>query len=133
MIRIILGVIVGFLVWSILWVGSDQVLIATFGWYSDHQGAFQKAFSTGGDFDASVMILLMHLVRSVIISFVAGYLAALIAKENRRSPLILGILHFLFGLMVEVIAWHYLPVWYHLVFLVLLIPVTMAGGKAKKV
>ncbi len=27
MVRIILGVIAGFLVWSILWLGSDQVLI----------------------------------------------------------------------------------------------------------
>ncbi|CAN5480348.1 hypothetical protein BH10ACI2_BH10ACI2_08240 [soil metagenome] len=132
MIRIILGVIVGFLVWSVLWVGSDQVLIATIGWYSDHQGAFQKAFASGGTFDPSPMILIMHLVRSVIISFVSGFITAVVAKENKRSTLILGILLLLFGLMVEIVAWRYLPIWYHFVFLFLLIPVTIAGGKAKK-
>lgn len=131
MLRIILGVIVGFVVWSILWVGSDQVMIQTIGWYGEHQHAFEKAMFNKEAFSPDVTILIMNIVRSVIISLISGYIAVLVAGENRRSPMILGILLLLFGAMVEVMAWNYLPIWYHLVFLVLLIPVTIAGGKMK--
>lgn len=133
MVRIILGVIAGFVAWSILWVGSDQVLMATLDWYREHQNAFQKAMFNGESFQANTTILIMHLVRSVIISLISGYLAALVAAENRRAPLILGILLLLFGIMVQAYAWKYIPVWYHLLFLVLLIPVTMIGGRLRKV
>jgi len=131
MIRIILGVLVGFIVWSILWVGSDQVLVSTLGWYRDHQLGFQKAMFNGEPFQASTTVLIMNLVRSVIVSLISGYLAALVAGENKRSPLILGIILLLFGIMVEAIAWRYLPIWYHFLFLFLLIPVTIAGGKLR--
>ena len=131
MIRIILGVIAGFIAWSILWVGSDQILIAMLGWYGEHQTAFQKAMSDGGPFEANSAVLIMHLVRSVIISLISGYLAALVAGENRRAPLALGILLFLFGLMVQIVAWRYIPIWYHFLFLFLLIPVTIAGGRLR--
>jgi hypothetical protein len=133
MVRIILGVIAGFVAWSILWVGSDQVLMATLDWYREHQLAFQKAMFNGESFQASSTILIMHLVRSVIISLISGYLAALVAAENRRAPLILGVLLLLFGIMVQAFAWKYIPVWYHLLFLLLLIPVTMIGGRLRKV
>ena len=62
----------------------------------------------------------------------AGFLAAVIAKGNRNAPLGLGILLFAFGLLVQVVAWNYMPLWYHVVFLALLIPMTMLGGRLKK-
>ncbi|HMJ09723.1 MAG TPA: hypothetical protein VK468_12000 [Pyrinomonadaceae bacterium] len=77
-------------------------------------------------------ILIMHLVREVIITLIAGFIAALVARENSRSTLGLGILLLLVGILVEATAWNYLPIWYHLIFLVLLIPVTIAGGKLRK-
>lgn len=132
MVRIILGVIVGFIVWSILWVGSDQVLIASLNWYRDHQLDFEKAMFNKTPFAPLMSVLIMHIARSVIISLISGYIAAIVANENKKSTLILGILLLLFGAGVEVWAWNYLPVWYHFVFLFLLIPVTIAGGKLKK-
>jgi hypothetical protein len=132
MVRIILGVVAGFIAWSILWVGSDQVLMASIGWYGQHQLAFQRAMFNGDPFEASTTILFMHLVRSVVISLISGYLAALVSGENRRSPLALGIVLLLFGLMVQITAWRYIPIWYHFLFLFLLIPVTVAGGKLRK-
>ena len=132
MVRVILGVVAGFIAWSILWVGSDQVLIGTIGWYGEHQRAFEKAMTNGDAFTADNTALAMNVVRSVIFSIMSGFLAAFISKENGRSPLILGILLLLFGLGVEITAWEFLPVWYHVVFLILLIPMTMLGGKLKK-
>ena len=47
MVRIILGVIAGFIAWSILWVGTDAVLMMlSTGWYGAHQEAFQLAAMT---------------------------------------------------------------------------------------
>ena len=102
------------------------------GWYARHQAAFSAAVTNKEAFEASSTVLIMNLVRSVITSFLAGFLAAFIAGENRRSTLILGVILLAVGVMFEVLAWQYLPIWYHFIFLFLLIPVTIAGGKLKK-
>ena len=133
MLKIVLGVIAGFVAWSILWLGTDQVLImASPGWYGAHQTGFEFAMGTQQPFTPDTTILIMHLVRAAIISIMSGFLAAFIAGENRKTPLILGVLLLAFGLMVEIMAWNYLPIWYHMVFLALLIPFTVLGGKIKK-
>ena len=132
MVRIILAVIGGFLAWSILWVGTDQVLISMFpDWYGAHQLGFEKAFTNKTAFEASTTILGLHLVREVLISLADGYLTALIAGENRRSTLILGVLLLLFGIGVQAMAWNDIPVWYHFLFLFLLVPLTVMGGKLR--
>ncbi|HRJ87254.1 MAG TPA: hypothetical protein PLN05_10635 [Pyrinomonadaceae bacterium] len=133
MVKIILAVIGGFIAWSILWIGSDQVLQSVSpDWYGAHQIGFEKAMFNKSEFSPDSTILLMHIVRSVIFSIIAGYLAALIAGENARSPMILGILLLLFGVMVQLMAWNYLPIWYHAIFLLLLVPMSVVGGKLKK-
>lgn len=132
MVRIVLGVIAGFVAWSILWIGTDAVsAIASPGWYRAHQDAFNLAMWTQQPFTADSTILLIRLISSFIFSIMAGFLAAFIAGENRKTPIALGILLFLFGLMVQISAWSYMPIWYHLIFLGLLIPMTIVGGKLK--
>jgi ABC-type microcin C transport system permease subunit YejB len=132
MVRLILGIIVGFAAWSILWLGSDQVLmLASPDWYGVHQLEFEKAMFNRTDFIPDTAILVMHIFRAVIVSIMAGFLAAFIANENTRSTLILGVLLFAFGLLVQIAAWNYIPIWYHIIFLALLIPMTIAGGKMR--
>lgn len=132
MLRIILGVIAGFMTWSIIWVGSDQVLMTTWpDWYGLHQNEFRKAVLNNQPFDPDRTILLMHIFRSIVVSIMAGFIAAVVSGENKRSPLALGVLLLLFGAMVEAMAWSYLPLWYHLLFLALLIPMAVLGGKMK--
>ena len=133
MLRIILGVVAGFIAWSIIWVGSDQVLISSSpGWYGSHQYAFQAALVNQTSFTPDSTILLLHLVRAALISIMAGFLAAVLARESRRAPLILGVLLLLFGIAVQAVAWRYLPIWYHLIFLGMLIPFTVLGGRLKR-
>jgi len=133
MIRIILGVIVGFIAWTIMWLGSDYVLTASFPWYASEQSKFMLAIYTErASFEPSITMLIVDIARSVIASFLVGYLAAFIAGENRKSILALGILLLAVGIYFEMTVWRYLPVWYHLVFLFLLIPATIAGGKLKR-
>ena len=133
MLRVILGVIAGFIAWSILWVGSDQVLMALSpDWYGAHQLGFQKAMFNKTEFTPDNTILIMHLVRAAIVTLMSGYLAAFIARGNRNAPLGLGILLLVVGVMVEAMAWNYAPIWYHLIFLGLLIPMSILGGRLKR-
>lgn len=133
MLRIILGVIVGFIVWSILWVGTDAVLaMLSQGWYGAHQERAALAIVNSESFAASTSIVLIGLVRSVIASILSGFIAAMVAGENRHSTLILGIVLLAVGIAVQYYLWNIFPIWYHFVFLFLLIPMTILGGKIKR-
>lgn len=131
MVRIILAVVVGFIVWSILWVGSDQVLRGASKEYGAHQYALEMAIDNGTPFAADNSIMLIGIARSIIFSLMAGFLAAFIANENRKTTLILGVLILLIGLLVQGMLWNYYPVWYHAVFLILLIPMIVIGGRLR--
>lgn len=133
MLKIVLGVIAGFVAWSIVWVGSDQVMaMASPGWYGAHQDKAYLALVNGEVFAADSTIMAIRLAVSVIASLMSGYLAAVIAGENRRAPLILGLLLVLVGVAVQLSVWNVMPLWFHFAFLVLLGPMTVAGGKLKK-
>lgn len=132
MVRIILGVIAGFIAWSIIWVGGDQVLMSLSpGWYGAHQDATALALANNAPFAADSTIAVLGLVRSFIASLLSGFLAAFVANENRRSPLILGAVLLFVGVVVQYMVANVLPLWYHVIFLLLLVPVTILGGKLK--
>ena len=132
MLKIVLGVIAGFIAWSILWVGSDQVLtLASPGWYGLHQEDAYLALVNGESFQADSTIMLIRLAVAAIATTMSGFLAAFVAGENRRAPLALGVILLLIGIAVQVSAWNVMPVWFHVIFLVLLLPLTILGGKLK--
>ena len=130
--RTVLGVIAGFFAWLIAWVGSEQVLSAV--WpegYGVHQLAFQAAIENGGPFTANTRLLLIQIVLGSIASVASGFLAALVAGENKRAPRILGFVLLALGLLKAVLSWPYVPIWYHVIFTALLLPMTIMGGKLK--
>ena len=136
MVRIVLGVIAGFFAWAVAWFGSEKILSAIWPqWYGAHQLAFEAAvtngIANGGQFTADTTLLLAHIVLGSIVSVMSGFLAALIAGENKRAPLVLGFLLAAFGLLKVVLSWPYVPIWYHVIFTALLIPMTILGGKLK--
>jgi hypothetical protein len=132
MVRTVLGVIAGFFVWLIVWVGSEKILSAIWPeWFGAHQTAFQAAIEHGGQFTADSTILLIHIVLGSIVSVMSGFLAALIAGENKRAPLVLGVLLLAVGLLKAVMSWPYVPIWYHVIFTAILLPMTIVGGKLK--
>ena len=130
--RIILGAVAGFIFWSIVWLGSERILSAIWPeWFGAHQSAFEAAVNNGGAFTADTTILLMNIVRGSIISVLSGYMAAAIARENKLSPVILSVLLVAFGLFIVFMSWSLIPVWYHVIFTALLIPMTILGGRLK--
>jgi uncharacterized membrane protein (DUF485 family) len=130
MVPIVLGVIAGFFSWLIVWFGSEKILsaISPEG-FGAHQRAFEAAVKNGGQFTAATSLLLTHIVLGSIVSVMSGFLAALIAGEHIRAPLVLGFLLLAFGLLKAVMSWQYVPIWYHVIFTALLLPMAILGGK----
>ncbi len=131
--RIILGAIIGFIVWTILLLVSDAVWLALSpDWFGKHQVEFQAAVENKTPFMADSGVLIIAVIRSAILSIIAGFVAALIAKENVKSPLLLGILLLAFGSFIHSMILNNVPFWYHILILLPLIPLAILGGKLKK-
>ena len=117
--RLILGVIVGYAVWSVVWLGTNQVVFAEAG---EVMAAGETVTQTG--------TLLGVLALSIVCSILGGLVAAKIGR-NRASAAVIGtgVLLLLTGIFVQMSSWALMPTWYHLSFLALLIPATIVGGK----
>ena len=129
MVRSALGVITGFIAWLIAWVGSEKILSAIWPAFGVHQRAFEEAVKNGGQFTANTTMLLTHIVLGSIVSVMSGSVAALIAGENTRAPLVLGFLLLAVGLLKLVMSWPYVPIWYHVIFTAILLPMAIMGSK----
>ena len=127
--RIVLGVIAGFFGWLIVWVGIEKIISAIWPAFGVHQKAFEEAIKNGGQFTADTTMLLTHIVMGSIVSVMAGALAALAARENSRAPLIAGCLLLAMGVAKAVMSWQYVPIWYHVIFTAILLPMAIIGGK----
>jgi membrane protein YdbS with pleckstrin-like domain len=133
MLRIILGVIAGFIVWMVLWGGSDTILkIVSPDWWGRNLQGMEDFAYNNKPFKSDSTIMFITLIRGIICSIAAGFSAAFVAKENNKSTLILGVLLLAVGIYVQWIFREVAPLWYHLSFLILLIPMTILGGKLAK-
>ena len=133
MMRIILGAIVGFIVWTILLFVTDKILeIASPDWYGRISAELLAAVENKTPYTTDTWIMILTGTRSAILSVISGFVAALISKENFKSPFLLGIFLLAFGIFVHSIFWNYVPFWYHILILLPLIPLTLLGGKFRK-
>ena len=130
MLRIVLGVVAGFFAWVFVWVGIEKILSAAMpDWYGAPQLAFQNAIENGGQFTAETRLLFSHIIIASFVALLSGFLAALVSRENKRAPLILGILLLTVGLLKVAMSWPYVPIWYHIGFTAILLPLAIVGGK----
>lgn len=119
--RMILAVLAGAAVWAALWVGGTMAVGA----------AFPSVLPTGQPVtDAGMLAGLI--IYSVVLSVLAGYVTAAVASRN-PMPAVWGlaVLQLLLGIGIEASAWSMTPVWYHVVFLALLVPATVYGGRLR--
>jgi hypothetical protein len=131
--RIVLAIVAGFFAWLIVWFGSEMALSAI--WpnsYGAQQRAFQAAIENSANapgFKAETSFLLTHIVCASIASLIAGFLAALIARENKRAPIILGLLLLALSLLKAIWTWPLVPTWYHIAFTAVLFLMPILGGR----
>lgn len=123
MARTILAVIASFILWSLLWLAAGMVVTAV----------APEAYGDDGRTITNNATLLLFIIVALVISVVSGWLATLMGRDSgRRAAMFLAVLLLAVGLVVEIAGWTYTPVWYHLVFLGLLVPATMAGAALKR-
>jgi len=116
-----LAVIAGYVLWSILWLGLNQSLLML---------GILTPSSTEPLTSAKPLLLL--LVGSVLWSLASGYVTARIAGSAwAPCAITLGVLLLLTGVFVEIQVWYRVPLWYHLSFLVLLVPMTLLGARMR--
>lgn len=132
MVRIILAIVAGYILWTILWLGSDAIFSLVSADWAKKSTDFRAAVENNIPYAPDSMILVMLLVKSVIITIISGFLTALIAREHIKSTAALGIFLLISGIFVQFMHWNYMPLWYHVSFLLMLIPMTILGGKLRK-
>ena len=117
-----LAVIAGFILWSVLWLCFNVGL---------HKfGLLPAALTQPLMAPAPLLALLFG---SVILSVLSGYLAAAIAGvPSAPAVATLGVLLVLTGIYFQSRVWHLMPLWYHLLFLILLIPMCFAGARLRE-
>lgn len=117
MVRSILAVIAGSALWTALWIGSNALLAALFP--AQYQ-AEKKDYPP---------MLLSLIVLSLIFSILAGYVTAQLAKRKEMAHVLgLGVLQLAMGIAAQLANFDALPLWYHISFLLLLIPGNLLGG-----
>lgn len=119
--RNVLAVVAGVVLWSVLWVSGAQVAAMMY-----------PELLVPGEPVAHTGVLLGYIVFSVVLSVLAGYATATLASGNRMRPvaIVAGVL-LVMGIGFEASAWQLTPVWYHLVFLLLLVPAVLYGGRLR--
>jgi hypothetical protein len=116
--RAVLAAVMGAVLWAALWIGGAVAAQAAF---PDLLRAGQPVTHTGA--------LVGYILYSVLLSVLAGYVTAVVAAKD-PMPAVWGLatLQLILGIGFEVSAWSLTPVWYHLVFLALIVPATVYGG-----
>jgi hypothetical protein len=69
-----------------------------------------------------------RLLMAIVTSVVAGTVAGWISRPSRWAPLIVGSVVLAMFLPVHIAIWNKLPAWYHLTFLVTIIPAVLVGA-----
>lgn len=117
--RAIAAIVVAEVLWTVLWIGFTLGAQAAFPEVIDPEQPLTHAGA-----------LLVYVAYSVVISSLAGYVAAAVRGGNAmRTVWIFAWIQLAIGIGFEVSYWSMTPVWYHLVFLALLVPATVLGGR----
>jgi hypothetical protein len=117
--RAVLGVIAGYLVWTVIWLGGNAVFFA----------GITKVVSAGQSYTAPGPLAAV-IALSVVCSVAAGVVcAALVRDRARPAVLVMAVLLLITGVAVEVGYWALVPAWFIVTFWILIVPATMLGGR----
>jgi hypothetical protein len=117
----VFAVATGFILWSVLWLGLNQLLLVL---------GVMPATTSQPIADPKPLVLL--LVGSVLISLLSGYVTSRISGMEWALPAgALGVVLLATGVFVQLKLWYLIPLWYHLLFLLLLMPMTILGARMR--
>jgi hypothetical protein len=118
MLRMILGIVVG--------VVTCALLVIVGGWIIRESWPEYAAVERAMTFTESMLVT--RLALSTIALLIAAWVTTLIVRKS-VAALILGIVLLLISIPIHINLRDKFPVWYHLTFLVTLIPLSILGGR----
>lgn len=120
MTRKIVAVVLGLGAWFVLATVCDRLMRLVWPSYAAAVPTF--TFTLG--------MLFARLAIGAASTLTAGRVAAAIARGHRATVAVLGVLLLAVFIPGHVAIWPNFPVWYHLVFLASLVPLTLLGARA---
>lgn len=121
MMKQILAVASGFILWSAGWLA-----------YTASLRKFSLLPTDQTEAIHSVRPLVALLMGSCVLSLLAGFVAASLARSSSASVAIwLGLLLLIVGMFFQIQLWRLMPLWYHIPFLALLIPLCIIGARLR--
>ncbi len=123
MLRSILSVAAGVGVWGLLWVLANMGLA----------GAMPTRFDENG-ITSDPTLLILFIAICAVLCVLAGWLCATIAKKSlMKHVFVLAFIQLAIGIFVQTSVWDLMPVWYHLTFLAIVVPMHLVGGRIRTV
>ena len=116
--RPLTAVIVALLVWIVVASVLDRLLRALLAGYADAEPTLHFTLA----------MQLARLLLAAAASLAAGAAAARIAPATRWAALVPALLLLALFVPEHVRLWHAFPLWYHLTFLLTLVPLVLAGA-----
>jgi hypothetical protein len=116
--RTILACLAGLLAWAVVVTLINSVLRLSL---PNYTAAEQTLLFTLG-------MKWARLLMAIVTSVVAGAVTSWISRSSRWAPLIVGSVVLAIFVPMHVAIWSKFPVWYHLTFLLTIIPAVLVGA-----
>jgi hypothetical protein len=116
--RFILACLAGLLTWIVVVTVINSVLRLSLPNYTAAEQTLQ--FTLGMKW--------ARLLMAIVTSLVAGAVTGWISPSSRRAPLIVGSVVLAMFVPLHIAIWSRFPVWYHLTFLLTIIPAVLVGA-----
>ena len=123
--RTIASIVAGLVAWAVVVTLLNFGLRATIPGYH----AAELALQSTGAMQFTAAMKAGRLTEAALTSLAAGAVVGLIAPSKRWAPWVVGLIVLAMFLPVHVKLWHVFPVWYHLTFLVPLVPLVVLGAE----
>jgi uncharacterized membrane protein YeiB len=118
MLKTVLGVVAGLVAWTAIVIALDGIVRSLWPAYAGVAAALTF----------TLPMLCARLSISAVATLTAGLIAAFIAPRSLLAKLMPGVLLLVTFIPVHIGLWDKFPVWYHLAFLLSLVPLTFIGG-----
>jgi hypothetical protein len=120
--RPLVAIVSGVFAWFLIATASNAGLRLLLTGYSSVETSMQ--FTLG--------MMVARLLLGALASIGAGYATVCISRTRFIPPLVVGVLLTAVFVPVHYGLWNKFPIWYHVVFLVSLVPMTALGAIAKR-
>ncbi len=116
--RSILACLVGLIMWMVVVTVINRVLRLSLPDYTAAEHTLQF----------TLVMKWARLLMAIVTSLVAGAVTAWVSPSSRWAPLIVGSVVFAMFVPVHIAIWGKFPVWYHLTFLLTIVPAVLVGA-----